>query len=282
MAPIDSLNLHKNFRMPELITSLQNNKIKQVVRLRKPSERKSENLFIIEGLREIIMASEFGYTLQSLFFCASLTKHLPNFQLFENLPKNIQIFEVTETVFKKIAYRDQSDGLLALAVPRYLKISEIHLSPVPLIIVLETVEKPGNLGAILRTADAASADAVIVCDRRTDIYNPNVIRSSLGCLFPMQVVTCSSEEALDFLKKNRITTFAAYLQTDSFYHKADFTVPSAIVMGTEATGLSDFWIEHCDRHIKIPMGGKIDSLNVSVSTAIIVFEALRQRSFGIE
>ena len=145
---------------------------------------------------------------------------------------------------------------------------------------MEAVEKPGNLGAILRTADAAPADAVIVCDPHTDIYNPNVVRSSIGCLFTVQTAVCSNQEALDFLKKKNIHAYAAELNAAEFYQNVDFSHPSAIIMGTEADGLSSFWLKHADSRIKIPMRGKIDSLNVSVSTAILTFEAMRQRDFA--
>ncbi|NJK85538.1 MAG: RNA methyltransferase [Bacteroidales bacterium] len=264
--------------MPEIITSLQNNRIKQVVRLQKHNERMKQNLFVIEGAREISMALKYGYVVQSLFMCPSL----PGFydKILKNLPSTIQLIEVTPAVFDKMAYREQSDGLLALAVPHKIELEDVQVNTNPLIIVLETVEKPGNLGAILRTADAASATAVLICDPKTDIYNPNVIRSSLGCIFSNQVVTCTSEQALSFFKKQGIATFAACLQTNTHYHHADLSIPMALVMGTEATGLSDFWLNNSTHRIKIPMLGTVDSLNVSASTAIILFEALRQRNFN--
>lgn len=264
--------------MAEKITSLQNNKIKQIVKLHKHSERVFQDLFIIEGYREIQMAIKFRFSIETILYCPSLIKNFsPDF--LKNLTDKINLIEVTEQVFQKIAYREGSDGLLALAIPKHTKINEIKFNKIPLIIVLEKVEKPGNLGAILRTADAGKIDAVVICDPLTDIYNPNVIRSSLGCVFSKQVVTCTSDEALTFFAKNGISTFAACLQTDTFYHQADFTSPSAIIMGTEATGLSGLWLNKSTHKIKIPMGGIVDSLNVSVSTAIIVFEALRQRGF---
>lgn len=266
--------------MPEIITSLQNSRVKQVVRLRKHSERESQNLFIIEGFREIQMALKFDYSVQTIFFCNSFLKNFTKENFFKSLPDSIQLVEVSEAVFEKIAYREHSDGLLAVGIPRFEKIGNLNITGDLLLIVLETVEKPGNLGAILRTADAASVDAVIICDPKTDIFNPNVIRSSLGCIFSNRVVVCTSEEAEAFFKKNGIKTFAACLQTEELYHKAEFNNSSAIVMGAEATGLSDFWLTRCDHRIKIPMSGFVDSLNVSVSTAIIVFEALRQRNFN--
>jgi TrmH family RNA methyltransferase len=168
---------------------------------------------------------------------------------------------------------------VALAKPKTHSLSDIRLSDNPFVIILEAVEKPGNLGAVLRTADAAAVDAVIICDPQTDLYNPNVIRSGVGGLFTVQTAVCSSEEALVWLSTNGISTFAAELQAADFYQDTDFRQPSAIVMGTEADGLSAFWLKNATTRVKIPMRGEIDSLNVSVSTAIITFEAMRQRGF---
>lgn len=198
--------------------------------------------------------------------------------MIHSIPQEI-LFEVSESVFEKLAYRESSDGILALAKPRPHSLSDLVLPENPFIIVLEAVEKPGNLGAILRTADAAKADAVIICDPLTDLYNPNVIRSSVGCLFTVQVGISDNMEALSYLKQKNIETFAAELTSSKWYQDIDFTSPSAIVMGTEADGLTSFWLDNADQRIKIPMRGAIDSLNVSVSTAVITFEAMRQRGF---
>jgi len=191
----------------------------------------------------------------------------------------MQVFDAGIHAFERIAYREGSDGLIALAVPRNLTLNDLKLNPEPLILILESVEKPGNLGAIMRTADAAQLDAVIVCDPLTDIYNPNAIRSGVGCIFSRQVVSCTTTEALAWLKKHKIKIYAAAL-TDSavIYHKMDFRGPSAIVMGTEATGLSKEWLDKSDAQIIIPMQGIADSLNVSVSAAVLIFEAVRQRN----
>jgi TrmH family RNA methyltransferase len=188
-------------------------------------------------------------------------------------------YTVSKEVFDKMAYRENSDGCLAVAEIKNSVLSEIKLSDSPFIIVLEGIEKPGNLGAILRTADAAQVDAVIICDPKTDIYNPNVIRSSVGCVFTNQVVACTSEEALEYLTKNGISSYAAALTASDYYQKTDMAKSCAIVMGTEADGLSEFWLEKSDKQIKIAMRGKIDSLNVSTSCAVLVFEAMRQRGF---
>jgi TrmH family RNA methyltransferase len=257
----------------ETIISLQNSKIKNIVHLREKSrERNRQMLFPVEGKREISMAVLGGYEIESLFVC-------PEFGERSDFPAKY-IYEVNRKVFGKIAYREDSDGFLALMKMKYNSLDNINVSSDPFIIVLEAVEKPGNLGAILRTADAANVDAVIVCDPKSDLYNPNVIRSSIGCVFTVDTLACTSEHAFEWLKKNNITVYAAELESSQWYYNEDYTKGSAIVMGTESTGLSSFWLDRADKRIKIPMKGKADSLNVSVSTAIITFEAMRQRNFS--
>ncbi|MDR3061468.1 MAG: RNA methyltransferase [Dysgonamonadaceae bacterium] len=263
----------------EKIVSLQNSRIKQISKLQaKARERKTTGLFVIEGAREISLAIEGGYSIESVFVCYELFSKSDYPELLKQVRSNF-LFEVSEAVFEKIAYREGSDGLLALAKPKSHHLNDLKLPENPFIILLEAVEKPGNLGAILRTADASGADAVVVCDPLTDIYNPNIIRSSVGCLFTVPVAVCSNSEALEFMKSGGIKIYAAELSATRRYHETDFTVPSSIVMGTEADGLTGFWLENADARIKIPMRGKIDSLNVSVSTAVITFEAMRQRDF---
>ena len=263
----------------EIIASLQNTKIKNIVRLlSKSKERKSQNIVVFEGARELSLATSAGYEVNSVFVCREIFSKSEYPDVLDAIPDKL-IYEVTLPVFQKIAYREGSDGLITLAIPKYLKFDDLILSDNPFIIILEAVEKPGNLGAILRTADAAAVDTVIICDPLADLYNPNVIRSSVGCAFTVQTVACTSEEAFDWLKKKNISTYAAELEASSWYQDADFFKPSAIIMGTEADGLTDFWLKNANHRIKIPMRGKIDSLNVSVSTAIITFEAMRQRGF---
>ncbi|MDR3227007.1 MAG: RNA methyltransferase [Prevotellaceae bacterium] len=257
-----------------MITSLQNQKIKDAVTLHNKSrERRAQNKFTIEGLREIKLASANGYAIETLFVSQDAVN--------ADFTAAQQIIEVSKDVFAKLALRENSDGLFAIVNAKSLNLTDIRLSENPFIIVLESVEKPGNLGAILRTADAAKADAVIVCDNLCDIYNPNAIRSSIGCLFTQQVVTCTSPQCFEFLKSKKISIYAAQLNAAQFYHQTDMSQACAVVMGTEADGLSDFWINNANAGIKIPMRGAIDSLNVSVSTAIIAFEAMRQRDFGV-
>lgn len=275
--------------MKEAITSLQNPRIKQLVKLReKSAERQKQGLFTIEGLREITLALEAGIEFHAVFHCLELTSaglsagNAPRAgsppSLLRKIPPGL-LQEVSLPVFEKIAYRESSGGLLALASYRRPPLKDLRLSENPFLIILEAVEKPGNLGAVLRTADAAGADGVIVCDPRTDLYNPNVIRSSLGCVFTTQVATASSDDTFRFLEEQKIKIFAAALTATGHYHEADFSGPSAIVMGTESTGLTGKWLRRADAQIKIPMRGRIDSLNVSTSCAIIVFEAFRQRNF---
>ncbi|MBQ9201625.1 MAG: RNA methyltransferase [Bacteroidales bacterium] len=263
----------------ELISSLQNPRIKQLLRLQsKARERREQQLVVVEGAREITIALNNGYQPEQLLVCEELYARSDYRGLLSRLPES-RCLGLTRPVFEKLAYREGSDGVLALMRPKPHSLDDLSLPDNPFLIVLEAVEKPGNLGAILRTADAARADAVIVCDPLTDIYNPNVVRSSIGCLFSVPLAVCSSQEALIWMHNLKIKVYAAELQAASWYHEQDFTGPSAVVMGTEADGLSAFWLENADTRIKIPMRGLIDSLNVSVSTAIITFEAMRQRNF---
>lgn len=253
-----------------MITSKTNPKIKNVVKLQKSSERREQNRIIIEGRREIERALACGFVIDTLFVCNELGAQS------SEIKANV-IEEVSLEVFEKIAYREGSDGLLAIAIPRYSDLKNFKPKKNPLIIVLETVEKPGNLGAVMRTADAAGVDAVIIADPRTDLFNPNAIRASIGTIFSVPLFACSSEECIKWLKENDITIYCTYLKASIDYLDADFKKGSAIVMGTEATGISDIWVKAADQNLIIPMNGIADSLNVSVTTAIVVFEAIRQR-----
>lgn len=258
------------------ITSAQNPKIKNVLALEKPRERKKQGLFVVEGRKEILFARDAGYEVASLFFCEDLisAEDVARF----NLPES-SLIGVSRDVFEKMAIREGSGGVLAVARQKTHQLDSIRLTANPLVLVLEAVEKPGNLGAILRTADAAGVDAVIICDPKTDFYNPNVIRSSIGCVFTKQVASATSVETRSWLSQNAITPYSTYLKASRPYHKVDFTKPCAIVMGTESTGLSDTWITDDQNPIIIPMQGRIDSMNVSTAAAVIVFEARRQRGF---
>mgnify|MGYP002621641714 FL=1 len=260
--------------MNEIITSTKNPKIKRLMLLQqKSAERRKEGVFIVEGCQEVMHCIHNGMQLITLYYCKSLWNedHTPI------LPHATLCMEVTEKVYEKMAYRGSTEGLIAEVRTRVLTLSDISLSKTPLIIVLEKVEKPGNLGAVLRSADAAHADAVIVCDPLTDIFNPNIIRSSVGAIFTVPCVACTSEECISFLKNNHIQILTAQLQDSRLYYDIDMRRSTAIIMGTEATGLTQRWREVADDHIRIPMLGQIDSLNVSVSSAILLFEAVRQR-----
>ncbi len=257
----------------ETITSLQNPRIKNLLALQQKSrERRRQHLVVVEGIRESTIALGAGFILKEAYFCEEIGN--ADISDLSGQP----IISISRPVFEKLAYREGSDGFIALFEQKELSLSQVKLRPDPLVIVLESVEKPGNLGAILRTADAADADAVIICDPLTDIYNPNVIRSSIGCVFSRQVVACSTQEAQQWLTEHKITPYAAELKASSVYHTYDYTGSVAFVMGTEADGLTDTWINYCQHRIIIPMAGSIDSLNVSVSTAVLVFEAVRQRT----
>lgn len=262
--------------MHPIITSAQNPKIKNILALEKARERRKQNLFIIEGVKELSLAIEGGYKINSVFFCPDIIHDETLLKLVRN--ENLLI-PVQRTLFEKIAYRESTGGILALAEQRQHALGAIKLSKNPLLLILEAVEKPGNLGAVLRTADAAALDAVIICDPQTDFYNPNVIRSSVGCLFTKQIAAASSEETLQWLKQHSINIYCTSLQAAKPYHQTDFTHPAAIVMGTEATGLSAQWTRNSDANIIIPMQGKIDSINVSTAAAVVIFEAKRQRGF---
>lgn len=263
----------------ERITSLQNPAVKRIVQLAKPRERREQGLFVLEGARELGLALDAGYQPVSVYLCQEVYAHSEYPDLIKRLDPE-RLTGITPAIFEKVAYREHSDGIIALMKPANHVLTALQLPKNPFVIVLEAVEKPGNLGAILRTADAAKASAVIVCDPNTDVYNPNVIRSSIGCLFSVPVGVASSEDTRCWLKEKGIKVYAAELTAAQWYHETDFTQPSAIIMGTEADGLTPFWLEAADARIKIPMRGAIDSLNVSVSAAVLTFEAMRQRSFN--
>ncbi len=262
-----------------MISSKSNPKIKNLIRLQKSSERRKQQRTLIEGYREIERALLSGWKPESLFVSEEIAG--PKLHGIKKLlTESCHIEAVSPEVFAHIAYREGSDGMLAVCEPILRQIDELKLGQNPLIIVLEAVEKPGNMGAILRTADAAAVDAVIVCDPSTDLYNPNTIRASLGCIFTVPLALSSAEKAVEWLQTNNFKIFASSLQSSVDYLDADFSGPTALVMGTEATGLSDFWVQQADYSIRIEMAGIADSLNVSVATAILTFEALRQRKRG--
>lgn len=265
----------------KIIISTQNPLIKNIRKLRiKACERKLQKLFIIEGIRELNLALASKYVLNTVYICFELLEKSNYSEIINIIPSNI-VYKVNKAVFQKIACRENSQGILALAKPKPHLLTDLNLPSNPFVIVLESIEKPGNLGAILRTAEAAKIDATIICDPSIDIYNPNVVRSSIGCLFSAPIAVATNEKTLTFLKNKSIQIFAAEPTAFKWYYKTDFTSASAIVVGTEANGLTDFWLNNAHQRIKIPMQGITDSLNVSVSAAIITFEAMRQRNSSL-
>lgn len=257
--------------MTEYITSSANPKFKRLIALlQKSSERRESALFTVEGVREISHCIEAGYKPDCIFFCPDIVSE-------EALPQ-CRHFALSAGLYAKAAYREGTEGAIGVFQAIEHPLSSLHLKDNPLIAVLESVEKPGNLGAVLRTCDAAGADALIICDPRTDLYNPNLIRASIGAVFTVPTAVCTTAQAITFLKAKGIRILTAQLQDSSLYYDCPMTKGTAIVMGTEATGLSDKWRQAADAHIRIPMLGKLDSLNVSVSAAILLYEAVRQRN----
>jgi TrmH family RNA methyltransferase len=256
------------------ITSVQNPFIKSLIQLQeKAKARKQSGSFLIEGMREIELAIKGNYEIETILFLPELVSNNQITKLTDNP------IEITKEVYQKLAYRDTTEGILAVAKTKSLQLADLQLSENPLILVMEAIEKPGNIGAVLRTCDAAKIDAVIIANPKTDLYNPNIVRSSVGCLFTNQIATGSTEEVIDYLMQKNINFYSATLQNSTSYHTQNYTLPTALVVGTEATGLSELWRKKATQNIIIPMQGEIDSMNVSVAAAILIFEAKRQRGF---
>lgn len=262
----------------ETITSAQNPKIKTLLELQEKSKaRRKEGLFVVEGRRELLHCMEAGYLPYAVFFCPEIINQKDLDEIVA-AAGNSSFYEIPQHLYDKVAYRGGTEGVIAELRCKEMNLEALKLKENPLVVVLESVEKPGNLGAILRSADASGVDAVIVCDPLTDMYNPNLIRSSIGAIFTVPVATATSENTIKWLKDNNIKIYTAQLQDSEWYYDTDMKGGTAIVMGTEATGLTDIWRKAADAHIKIPMLGRLDSLNVSVSAAILMFEAVRQRN----
>ena len=259
---------------PSIITSIQNPLVKEVIRLKEKSrERKKSGRFVIEGQREVELAHKGGYELETLMVCPEIH----NSSEFEKTATNI--IHLSHKVYEKVAHRGSTEGILAIAKTKDHDLKTLRLRDNPIILVAEAPEKPGNIGALLRTADAANLDAVLIANPKSDVYNPNIIRSSVGCVFTTQIGVGNTQQIIEFLKTNSIKIFCAALSASANYVHANFSGPSAIVVGTEATGLSREWLIKADQNSVIPMQGEIDSMNVSVSAAILIFEAKRQRGF---
>ncbi len=260
------------------ISSAQNPLIKQLVLLKEKSrQRKKSGQFLIEGKRELSLAIKGGYNIESLLFYSDLFSESEAKAMSSY---DIEIIEISKEVFQKLAHRDTTEGVIAVVKTKKHTLDHLKLtSKNPLILVAEAPEKPGNIGAILRTADAAKVDAVIIANPKSDLYNPNIIRSSVGCVFTTEIAIASSEEAIAFLKRYNFNIYSAILQESKPYHTQDYTLPTAVVVGTEATGLTQEWRDAATQNISIPMQGVIDSMNVSVAAGILIFEAKRQRDF---
>ncbi len=261
------------------ITSFSNPEVRNVIAHREKRVRDKMGLILVEGEREIRLALESKLCPKELFVCLELLKTRDIQKLMERKEfSDTHNFDVSRPVFEKIAFGDRAEGVIALFKKPDWTMGDISLPKNPLIVIIENVEKPGNLGAILRTCDGAGVDAVLVCDSQTDTFNPNVIRSSLGTIFTLKPRETTNEKALQFLKDKGITVCAALPDAATGYTHVNFNTPLAIVLGSEQKGLSRFWIEHSQVKMKIPMKGQADSLNVSATAAILIFEALRQRS----
>lgn len=268
---------------PLEITSIQNPRIKDAMHLWDKRERDRRSQFLIEGYRELLRAVDSGHPIQSLFIC-------PDLFLGENEDALIQriiasgaaLYICTDAVFRKLSYRDRPDGLVAVAPMQRRTLKDLQAKlegkKKPLLVVAEAIEKPGNLGTILRSADAVGADGLIVCDRCTDIHNPNVVRASVGTLFTVPVVEAEGAETLEWLKQQKISILAATPSAKHSFTEVDMAVPLAIVVGTEQLGLSDQWLQKADIQVRIPMHGVADSLNVAMATTLLLYEAIRQRS----
>lgn len=260
------------------ITSPRNEKIKATIKLRRRKHRGKQGRTLIDGARELSRALDSGVDVTEIYFCPSLCNSSESRRLLEQLEEfTMDVYEVTENVFEQLAFGERVEGLLAVAIPPDLGLDDLVLSENPLVAVVEGVEKPGNLGAVIRSADGAGVTAVILADQRTDIYNPNAIRASLGTVFTMPVCTASSKEVRCWLQKHELTIFAATVNGSESYGDVDFCCPAAIVLGAEATGLSTIWEAGDVRSVSLPMRGVADSLNISTAATVLFYEAQRQR-----
>ena len=262
------------------ITSIHNTYIKSLLKLQeKARERRKTGTFIIEGKREISLAVAANYQFDTILYYPDLISEQEILHLFN---ENVNRIEISKEVYQKVAYRDSTEGIIAVTKAKDFSLKNIQFkNDKPLILIAESIEKPGNIGALLRTADAANVDAVFIADAKSDVYNSNIIRSSVGCVFTNNIAVATSQDIITFLQENNVNIYAATLQNSNEYHKVNYKNASAIVVGTEATGLSEIWREEATQNINIPMQGKIDSMNVSVAAAIVIFEAKRQRDFKL-
>lgn len=262
----------------EYISSLQNGRVKGVVKLRTRRERERRSAFLVEGHRELSRALAWRAHLQMVFCCPSLFSTGMEDGLLSDLEGSVEIVEVSAPVFRKVSYRDQPEGLLAVLRQPSLRLGDLGLGLFPLVLVVEAVEKPGNLGAMLRTAEAAGVDAVIVTDPATDVFNPNVVRASLGSLFTLPLAVSSGHRAQRWLREHHVEVIATGPEADRSCWEVDLRGGVALVIGSEQAGLSDLWMSGADQQVRIPMSGSVDSLNAGSAAAVMLFEARRQRS----
>lgn len=264
--------------MPIVITSAQNPRIKSVIDLREKKTRDKTGLMIVDGFQEIRCALEAKAEFEEIYICRDFWSEQTK-SLSENLiARGVECFELGKTVFPKVSFGERMEGIVAVCKKPKWELSDLKITKQSLLVIAEGIEKPGNLGAILRTCDGAGVDGLIVCSGVVDCYNPNVVRASLGTIFSVKVIEASAQEALDFLKKNNISICSTFVSAETVYTDALLKTPLAVVVGAEKDGLSSFWAKHCDLKIKIPMRGTADSLNVSAATAIVIYEALRQNT----
>ncbi|MBS0621076.1 MAG: RNA methyltransferase [Verrucomicrobia bacterium] len=260
------------------ITSLHNPKIKDAIKLNDRRARNETGLFLIEGYRELRRAVDGGVAIRTLFICPPFFLGSNEEALIEEIKRQgASIFVCTKAVFEKLSYRDRPDGLVAVGVQMRLTLADIQKKKDPFYIIAESIEKPGNLGTILRSADAAGVDAVIVCDRCTDIYNPNVVRASVGTLFTIPVIEAEGTEALDYLEASQVKIVAATPSATEEFTQVDLTGGVAICVGTEQLGLTKLWMLSANTQVRIPMLGVADSLNVATATTLLLYEVVRQR-----
>ncbi len=261
-----------------IIASRQNSRIKQVVRLRERTFRDRCQRLLIEGYRELCRALDGDHSPETVYFCTALFQGGNEPDLLQRCrERGAELVECTAPVFEKISYRDRPEGLLAVALPVGRSLAELPDAEDALVLVAESIEKPGNLGTMLRSAEAAGATAVIVCDPRTDLNNPNVVRASLGTLFTMPVAVDANAAVYDWLCGRGFRILAATPHSEEAYDQALMTGKTALLLGAEQYGLSDFWLSHAHQRIRIPMAGYADSLNVAAAATILLFEAIRQR-----
>lgn len=262
----------------EIIQSRQNPRIQGVARLRDRAEREARGLFLIEGFRELSRALERKIKIEEVYFCPALFRGTESVELVARCRlARIICCEVGQSAFEKMSGREGPDGLIAVAKIWDCSLGQLSLPAEPLFLVVESIEKPGNLGALLRVADSAGCHGLLVCEPTTDLFNPNVVRASQGAIFSMPCAVCHSTEAQAWMKANRIRSFATTPAASRVFWESDYQGRVAILLGSEKDGLSEFWLKQADEKISIPQAGLSDSLNVSNAAAIVLFEAVRQR-----